>query len=168
MSPPLPRTVKQPQTSYSIYRSFMAAPLQITLQVPGRGGKQKHSTQVPAAETRTTRLEPTSTSHRRAAASLLLYQSKLHGSSITEHIVCAWSRRQARTFSTQVPAAETRTTQLESASSSPHDAAASLLLHQSQLHSGSTIIAGAWWPRQPRPPPTSGLPLKWKPPWSSD
>ena len=37
-SAPPPRTVEQPQAC-SISRSFMAAPLQNTLQVPSSGGK---------------------------------------------------------------------------------------------------------------------------------
>ena len=88
------RTVEHPQAC-SISRSFIAAPLQSTVQVRGRGGKHSPPECRRQSRARTFRFpEPFCASHCRVAASLLNI-GHLHGGSVAEHSAGAWSRRQA-------------------------------------------------------------------------
>ena len=118
-----------------------------TTPAGARPRQQALSTRMPEAET-SAHLESASASNRGAAASLLqCHQSKLHGSSGPKATTPAgaWPRRQA--LSTRVPEAET-STHIEFAPVSHRGAAASLI-HQWELHGGSSANANTPKPCKP-------------------
>ena len=119
-----PRTVEHPQAC-SISRSFMAAPLQDTVQVRGRGSKHSHAECKRQRRARTLRPPPPCTVQHPQACSIS--ESVMAAPLQTTISAGAWSRQQA--ICTRVPKADT-STHLASASTLHRAAAVASLLHQ--------------------------------------